>query len=142
MRASNNLGDGLDEPIHLTDWNSGWVTLANTLGAELAGLLGREGQIEHVGSTAVEGMRAKPILDLMLGAADEAEQEAFAQKLVEVGWQDMGEAGVSGRRHLRKRSGQRANVHVVLRGSPLWVNNLAIRDFLCATVTSARHMSR
>ena len=44
----------------------------------------------------------------------------------------MGEAGVPGRRHLRKRSGQRANVHVVLRGSPLWVNNLAIRDFLRA----------
>ena len=44
----------------------------------------------------------------------------------------MGQAGVPGRRHLRKRLGEQANVHIVLLGSPHWLNNIAIRDYLRA----------
>jgi hypothetical protein len=42
----------------------------------------------------------------------------------------MGEAGVRGRRNLPKRSGQHANIHLVLLGSPHWLNNLAIHEYL------------
>lgn len=100
--------NGLDEAIRLSDWNPGWPALAQA------------------------GMRAKAVLDLMIAAADTAQQEAFALQLSRAGWQDMGDAGVAGRRHLRRRGGKPANLHIVLAGSPHWANNLAIRDYLRA----------
>jgi len=130
--ASSEPTNWLDESIHLSDWNPSWPADARALMAEFVSFLGPEIRIEHIGSTAVDGMPAKPLLDLMIGADDESEQEKVARKLSEMGWQDMGEAGVAGRRHLRKRSGEHANAHIVLFGSVHWRNNLAIRDFLRA----------
>lgn len=126
------LPEGLDEAVHLSDWSADWPARAQALIAELGDSLGPAAPIEHIGSTAVEGLRAKPIIDLMIGAPDAATQSSFARQLAACGWQDMGEAGVSGRRHLRRRSPEAVNLHVVLTGSPLWLDNLAIRDFLRA----------
>lgn len=105
---------------------------ARTLIRRLASVLGQNVAIEHIGSTAVEGMRAKPIIDLMMAAHDEVEQDSLARDLVGIGWSDMGEAGVPGRRYLRQRLSEDANIHIVLSKSHHWSNNLAIRDYLRA----------
>lgn len=120
----------LNEWVHLSDWDPAWPRRARVLMQEVASSVGRDAHIEHIGSTAVEGMVAKPILDLMLGARGEAEQDAFAHPLQRAGWEDLGEAGIAGRRHLRRRSGEAANLHVVILGGRHWINNIAIRDFL------------
>jgi GrpB-like predicted nucleotidyltransferase (UPF0157 family) len=132
MGAPREPANSLDEPIHISDWNSSWPRQARALIAELEVALGGERAIEHVGSTAIDGMQAKPVVDLMIGSVDEAEQDIFAQRLSEIGWHDMGEAGVPGRRHLLRRSGEHVNVHIVLFGSAHWVNNLDIREYLRA----------
>lgn len=126
---------GLDEPVHLSEWNPNWARHAEVLAQEVASALQPPPQLEHIGSTAVQGLLAKPIIDLMVGAANVAEQEEYAWRLSQWGWQDMGEAGVPGRRHLRRRSGDNANVHIVLLGSSHWLNNIATRDFLKAHST-------
>lgn len=141
MGAPHEPAEALDEPIHLSDWNAAWPAQAQALTKELVKLVGRDDHIEHIGSTAVEGMRAKPVIDVMIGAQDEAEQQELARRLAYFGWSDMGEAGVSGRRHLRRRSGDDVNIHIVLLGSPHWVNNLAIRDFLRAHTDERMHYS-
>ena len=138
MSEPHEPAEALDEPIHLSDWNAAWPVQAGALAKDLTTILGRAGRIEHIGSTAVKGMRAKPVIDLMVGAEDCAEQRAFAHRLAENGWSDMGEAGVAGRRHLRRRSGGDVNIHIVLLGSAHWVNNLAIRDFLRAHMDEQR----
>lgn len=123
---------GLDEFVHLSEWSPSWRPQAEALAQEVASTLQSPAQIEHIGSTAVEGLLAKPILDLMVGTANVAEQEDYAWRLSQSGWEDMGEAGVPGRRHLRRRSDDNANVHIVLFGSSHWLNNIATRDFLRA----------
>jgi GrpB-like predicted nucleotidyltransferase (UPF0157 family) len=132
MAATHEPAEELDEPVYLSDWDPAWPVRAKALAEDLTSIIGRDKRIEHIGSTAVEGMRAKPVVDLMVGAADEEELEDIARKLVGMGWTDMGEAGVPGRRHLRRRSGEHANLHIVLFRSLHWVNNLTVRDFLRA----------
>jgi GrpB-like predicted nucleotidyltransferase (UPF0157 family) len=132
MSASDEPAKALDEPVEIEVWNPAWPRLARSLIAELAEHLCPECRIEHIGSTALEGMPAKPVIDLMVGVKDEAEQDACARLLSSAGWQDMGEAGVPGRRHLRRRLGEHANVHIVSTKSLHWSNNLAIRDYLRA----------
>lgn len=132
MSASDEPAKELDEPVEIEVWNPAWPRLARSFIAELAEHHCPGCRIEHIGSTALEGMPAKPVIDLMVGVKDEAEQETCARRLSSAGWQDMGEAGVPGRRHLRIRFGENANIHIVIAGSPHWNNNLAIRDYLRA----------
>ena len=81
MSASDEPAKELDEPVEIEVWNPAWPRLARSLIAELAEHLCPECRIEHIGSTALEGMPAKPVIDLMVGVKDEAEQDACARLL-------------------------------------------------------------
>ena len=85
--------------------------------------------MEHIGSTAVRGLAAKPVIDMLIGVPP-GRATAVAQRLVAHGWTHLGEAGVAGREYLRRRAGQHANVHVVEHGSRLWQDNLLLREYL------------
>ena len=92
-------------------------------------------KFEHVGSTAVPGLAGKPIVDLMLGAPPPA-WAALAElraRVVALGYEDLGEAGVPGQIHFRRRTPLRAfNLALVEENGPLWHDNLALRDYLRA----------
>jgi GrpB-like predicted nucleotidyltransferase (UPF0157 family) len=90
----------------------------------------RPPRVEHVGSTAVPGLEAKPILDLLVGLSDQQGIDEAARRLSAIGWQDLGEAGVVGRRYMRVRGSLASNLHVVLIGQDHWANNLVLRDYL------------
>jgi GrpB-like predicted nucleotidyltransferase (UPF0157 family) len=122
--------DSLDEPIHLSDWNSAWPRRAKALIAELTTVLGAGVRIEHFGSTSVEGVKAKPVIDLMIGTREADEVDVIAAALVKNGFTDLGEAGVQGRRALRLRSEDDINIAIVRLGGEHWINNIAIRDYL------------
>lgn len=92
--------------------------------------------VEHVGSTSVAGtsakpMLAKPIIDIMVGLRQNS-IGPVRTKLVSLGYEDLGEAGVPGRLHFRRRTNSPFNVHVTPYGGPIWRANLALRDFLLA----------
>src|SRR4051794_26346621 len=104
MDLPGKSAEELDEPVHLSGWNPAWPTLAQALAKQFMQLVGRAARIGQIGRAAVEGMRAKPIVDLMIGVRHEIEQTQLAGRLARLGWCDMGEAGVPGRRHVRRRS--------------------------------------
>lgn len=86
--------------------------------------------IEHIGSTAVPGLVAKPVIDMMLGVPSLPPALDLLSRLEILGYQDLGEAGVPGRVYLRRRGARGFNLHIVERGGTHWINNLAFRDFL------------
>jgi GrpB-like predicted nucleotidyltransferase (UPF0157 family) len=92
--------------------------------------------IEHIGSTAVPGLTAKPVIDIMLGVAHLAEAESRISALDAVGYQYVQkyEAQLPDRRYFRKpRVGPRAfHLHCLVRGRREWVRHLAFRDHLRA----------
>jgi GrpB-like predicted nucleotidyltransferase (UPF0157 family) len=124
----------VDEPVEITDYNPHYEGRYRAERDRVRiGLATASLKFEHIGSTAVPGLAGKPIVDLMLGAAPEvwAAREELRPRVVALGYEDLGEAGVPGRIYFRKRTALRAfNLALVEEGGALWRDNLAVRDYL------------
>lgn len=127
----------VDEPVTLAAYDERWPRHFTDEAARLRSALGELAiEIAHIGSTAVRGLVAKPIVDVMLGVRDPLGLEIVA-RLEPLGYEDCGRVG--GRRYLRKRhGGQQFNVQVVEYDGRLWRENLAFRDYLRSHPEAAR----
>jgi len=86
--------------------------------------------IEHVGSTSVPGLAAKPVIDCDIVVAEE-DVSAASGTLVELGFRPLGELGIPLRwafKEPRRLAG--TNTYVVVEGSLSLRNHLAVRDIL------------
>lgn len=64
--------------VEIVDYDPGWPTRFEDMRARLARALGATAiRIDHVGSTAVPGLAAKPIIDIQVSVPDVADAEAF-----------------------------------------------------------------
>jgi GrpB-like predicted nucleotidyltransferase (UPF0157 family) len=91
--------------------------------------------LHHIGSTAIPGIPAKPVIDML--AEFESLEAADAQDgaMRQLGYEVMGEFGIAGRRYYRKNdsAGLRTHqVHGFVAGSPPITRHLAFRDYLRA----------
>ena len=129
----------LDEPICFTDHNPRWFEYYAIEAARISsGLPADDIVVEHIGSTAVPGLVAKPIIDLMVGTKESTHLAGVRAAMVTLGYEDLGEAGVPGRIYLRRRDEQAFNVALVEYDGNHWKSNLAIRDFLRSNPAAAR----
>lgn len=129
----------LDEPIHLDAPRPEWAALFERERARLVEALGvPPGLVEHIGSTAVMGLVAKPIIDIMVGSLVEPCPDAWTAALADLGYEAMGEAGIPGRWYFRHRVVPFRNAHVVRVGGSHWVKNLAFRDYLRRSPAACR----
>ena len=89
--------------------------------------------IEHVGSTAVPGLAAKPIIDISVVARSEADIPAGIQRLGTIGYIHRGNLGVEGREAFRTpTSSPRHHLYLCARNCSALANHLAVRAFLRA----------
>lgn len=65
--------------------------------------------IHHIGSTAVAGLKAKPIIDMMPIVLDLRKVDALASEFEKIGYEYLGEFGIAGRRYLRKGGAERTH---------------------------------
>jgi GrpB-like predicted nucleotidyltransferase (UPF0157 family) len=124
----------LDEPVALRPYDPSWPERFERERRRIDASLGADAAaIEHIGSTAVPGLSAKPIVDVLVGVDGPLAGHRVIARLVALGYEFLGEAGVPGRLYFRRRrAGGAFNVHVVAHESELWRDNLALRDFLRA----------
>jgi GrpB-like predicted nucleotidyltransferase (UPF0157 family) len=87
-----------------------------------------EGGIHHIGSTAVPGLAAKPIVDMMAGVASLEESRAAHEPLLAAGWESTPHR--PGIAHHFSKPG--CGLHLTEPGSDLWRERLAFRDALRA----------
>jgi GrpB-like predicted nucleotidyltransferase (UPF0157 family) len=74
-------------PILIVDYDPRWPELFAREAERIRRVLGsRALRIEHVGSTSVPGLAAKPIIDLLLVVADSANEDAYAPALTAAGY--------------------------------------------------------
>lgn len=92
--------------------------------------------VEHMGSTAIPGIAAKPIIDLMPIARDEASLDRMETGVQNLGYEWLGEFGIAGRRYCRKNdpvTGKRQfQLHCFAKGAAEIARHLAFRDYLRA----------
>jgi GrpB-like predicted nucleotidyltransferase (UPF0157 family) len=92
--------------------------------------------IEHIGSTSVPGLAAKPVIDVLLGARSLGDIESKIKPLSEIGFSYVPkyEIEIPMRRYFVKASATsfRVHLHAVVLNSCLWQEHLAFRDRLRA----------
>jgi GrpB-like predicted nucleotidyltransferase (UPF0157 family) len=123
--------------VVVVPWSSDWPLHFATVRAGLQPLFAPgEAIVEHIGSTSVPGLAAKPVIDVMLGAATLADIEARIGRLAGIGYTYVPkhERALPMRRYFTSDVviPLRVHLHAVETGSALWREHLAFRDALRA----------
>ena len=137
----------MPRPVVLSPWTPDWAVRAEALIAALhAAAPGAFVAVHHIGSTAVPGLTAKPVIDLLGETGDLALIEAARPALEAGGWRWRGENGVAGRRYFTRddpETGARdVHLHVYAAGDPALAWHLAFRDRLRAEPATAAAYAR
>lgn len=116
--------------------NPGWAKAFEAEARQIMSALGRVAEeIHHIGSTAIIGIPAKPVIDILLVVGDLEALDQRSPEMRNLGYEVMGECGIPGRRYFRKDGpdGVRCrHVHAFHSGSEHVVRHLAFRDFMNA----------
>jgi GrpB-like predicted nucleotidyltransferase (UPF0157 family) len=125
------------ETVELSPYSPLWPAVFDVERERLAAIfVGEQVAIEHIGSTAVPGLGAKPIIDIMVGVGSLAVVEARIALLEAEGYRYVKEFEMAfpERRYFDKREGNpgRFHLHAVPQGGPFWNRQLAFRDALRA----------
>src|SRR5579871_440110 len=86
--------------------------------------------IQHVGSTSIPGMAAKPILDIAIAVADFEGAARCVQPLELLGYLYRGENGIPRRHYFVKGDPRTHHVHMVEIQSENWATMICFRDYL------------
>ena len=116
-----------------------WSDLAEEEIKELIARIPTLVGVQHIGSTSVPGLPAKPIIDLLPIFPDAATQAASQDLFEAMGYEWLGEYGLPGRAYARKSdpdSGTRVfHAHGYVEGDPNIVRHIAFRDVLRENTT-------
>jgi GrpB-like predicted nucleotidyltransferase (UPF0157 family) len=96
-------------------------------------------RIEHVGSTSVPGLPAKPIIDIDVVIPSRADLPEAVARLAALGYEYQGDGGITSRESFRSPPDPpRHNLYVCAEDSPELRRHLAFRDYLRAHPDEAR----
>lgn len=88
-------------------------------------------KVHHIGSTAVVGLAAKPVIDIILEVTSLVDLDSQQTLMTELGYTAKGENGIAGRRFFTKGGDARSHhVHAFERGDRHTKRHIAFRDYL------------
>ena len=122
-----------DDPVVVVPYDPGWPSLYEHERLRVVDALGDLVRaVEHVGSTAVPGLSAKPILDILVGLRRLEDGQRCIEPLEILKYEYRGEAGVPGRLFFRKftRGERTHHLHVVELHGREWRRPILFRDAL------------
>jgi len=86
--------------------------------------------IQHIGSTSIPGMIAKPIIDIGMAIANFEEGQKLIEPIEKLGYQYKGENGIPRRHYFVKGDPTTHHLHIVEIDSNEWKKNIFFRDSL------------
>src|SRR5688572_377334 len=101
-----------------------------------AALKGEDLSIEHIGSTSVEGLGAKPVIDILIGLADFSAADAVIPSIEKLNYEYISkyEDVMPYRRFFVKENNKERthHIHLVQRDTAFWKRHIFFRDYLRA----------
>jgi GrpB-like predicted nucleotidyltransferase (UPF0157 family) len=133
------------DAIVIADYDRRWPALFEEETARILDAIGRWlVDVQHVGSTAVPGLAAKPVIDIMPGIRDLADAPHCIGPLETLGYEYMPqfEDEMPFRRYFRKGEPRSHHLHMVEPGSDFWQRHILFRDYLRAHPQAARQYAQ
>jgi GrpB-like predicted nucleotidyltransferase (UPF0157 family) len=119
------------QPVEVVDYDPEWPRM---FAEEKARILEACGEwlevIEHIGSTSVPGLAAKPIIDMMPGLRRLEDGRHCIEPMEKLGYQYLGEYGIPGRLYFNRGVPRSHHVHMFVVGHGQWDRHLLFRDYL------------
>src|SRR5215216_3286667 len=105
---------GLDRTsVLLAPYQMEWKSLFKSESALLRETIGDYVvAVEHIGSTAIFGLEAKPIIDILVGVQKAEDAEKCVTPLAQIGYEYRGQQGIAGRFYFRKGTGEVSTHHL------------------------------
>ncbi|KQO12065.1 GrpB family protein [Paenibacillus sp. Leaf72] len=97
--------------------------------------------IEHVGSTSVEGLPAKPIIDLDVVVEDYSVLQAIVERLAKEGFEHQGNLGIKGREAFKRTfpdNFMKYHLYVCPKDGKGYLEHIAFRDYLRSNEAARR----
>lgn len=125
------------DEVKIVPADPAWSRLFEKEKARICAALGsRFVAVEHFGSTAIPGLAAKPVIDLLGGVRSMSEADDLLAPLCDIGYDTSAEfnAALPDRRYLRRMAGdiRTHHLHLVVCGGEQWRRRLVFRDRLRA----------
>jgi GrpB-like predicted nucleotidyltransferase (UPF0157 family) len=118
--------------VRLVPYTPAWKRYFELEKASLQAVLGSNIlDIQHVGSTSIPGMIAKPIVDIAIAVVDFEEARLCIPLIEGLGYEYRGEFGIPHRHYFVKGDPRVAHIHMSEIISITWQNLLLFRDYLC-----------
>jgi len=129
----DRAGDSMKkDPIIIEPYNDNWPLIFHKLKTQIVNQLGTSIQrIDHIGSTAVVGLAAKPIIDIQISVVDLDNIEVVRNGLTILGFQHRKDNEDLSKKYFRE-SLEKRRTHIHVRQSGSWSEqfNLLFRDYL------------
>jgi GrpB-like predicted nucleotidyltransferase (UPF0157 family) len=120
-----------DSSITLVEYNPLWPEYFAREAWRIKNILGNRAlRVEHVGSTSVPGLIAKPIIDMLLVVSDSADEPSYASPLEAAGYRLTIREPDWHQHRLFKGPNININLHVFTEGSEEIRRTLLLRDWL------------
>lgn len=117
--------------VLLAEYDSEWQALFAEESGSLRYMIGEYiVDVQHVGSTSIEGLIAKPVIDIVAGARELNDVSLCAAPLESIGYQYKGENGIPGRHYFGKGNPRIFHLHFVEYDGKLWRDYINFRDRL------------
>jgi GrpB-like predicted nucleotidyltransferase (UPF0157 family) len=126
----------LKVPIKVFDYDPQWPKMFQKEKKQILSVISNKvTAIEHIGSTAVAGLGAKPIIDMMIGIYQLSDAQDCVRPLETIGYEYVPEYNTSmpERRYFRKgpnEPNKHFHLHMVEHGGQFWKRQLLFRDYL------------
>jgi GrpB-like predicted nucleotidyltransferase (UPF0157 family) len=124
--------DARGDRVVIAEYDPGWPALFERIAEPVRRAVAElEADVEHVGSTAVPGLAAKPVVDIDVVVRAERDVGAAVDRLGSLGYVHQGDQGIVGREaFLWPPGAPRHHLYVVVAGSRAYMDHIRFRDLL------------
>lgn len=132
--------------VKVVSYDGEWPKLYQIEVTRLQNVLGHEiVSAHHIGSTAIPGMSAKPIIDILLEVRGISKVDEYNDDMMKLGYRPRGELGIPGRRYFSRVEPVEVrthHIHAYQSGNKSIERHLAFRDYMVVHPKDAREYAQ
>jgi GrpB-like predicted nucleotidyltransferase (UPF0157 family) len=144
LKNKRNISKRDKRIVGVVSYNSNWKKMYKEESEKIKNVLSDIIiDIHHIGSTAIPGIKAKPVVDILVEVEDIEGVNQYNHKMKELGYEAMGEYGIPKRRFFRKGGNNRTHhIHVFQLGNKEIERHINFKEYLIAHPKEAREYSK
>ena len=144
MKSKKNISKTDKRRVGVVSYNPNWTEIYKEESKKIKNVLSDIiVDIHHIGSTAIPGIKAKPVIDILVEVKDIEAVDQYNNKMEELGYEVMGEYGIPKRRFFRKGGNNRTHhIHIFQVGNEEIERHINFKEYLIAHPDKAREYSK